>query len=72
MLSGTATKGKDYQKIVGTVDIPMGASIVDVTIMPKKDALKEGDETAILTIKPTLRYIVGPAGSATVTIEDNN
>ena len=71
-LSGTATNGKDYQNIVGTVDIPMGASFVDVTIMPKKDALKEGDETAILTIKPTLRYIVGPAGSATVTIEDNN
>jgi len=72
MLSGTATNGKDYQNIVGTVDIPMGASFVDVTIMPKKDALKEGDETVILTIKPTLRYIVGPAGSATVTIEDNN
>ncbi len=71
-LSGTATNGKDYQKIDCTVDIPWRESFVDVTIMPKKDALKEGDETVILTIKPTLRYIVGPAGSATVTIEDNN
>ena len=70
-LSGTATNGKDYQRIVGTVDIPMGASFVDLSVMPKTDALTEGSETVILTITPTLRYIVGTSGTATVTIMDN-
>lgn len=70
-VSGTATNGKDYIRIPGTWDIGMNQSFVDIPVMPKADTLAEGSETVILTIKPTLRYIVGTSNSATVTIADN-
>ena len=69
-LSGTATNGKDYVTLDKIVDFPMGDSSVDITVMPKKDALNEGSETVILTITPTTRYKVGSPNTATVTIAD--
>ncbi len=69
-LSGTATNGKDYVTLDKIVDFPMGDSSVDLTVMPKKDALNEKSETVILTITPTTRYKVGSPNTATVTIAD--
>jgi len=42
-----------------------------VTITPVFDAIIEGNETVILTIQPSpTTYLIGAAGSATVTIAD--
>lgn len=70
-VSGTAQNGTDYVRIGKSVDIGIGATSVDIAVMPIKDALSEGTETVILTIAPTTRYSVSSsAGSATVKISE--
>jgi hypothetical protein len=71
---GTATNGSDYASLGGTtivVTIPAGQPSTDVTLSPLADNLVEGEETVVLTISPSLDYVVGTPASATVTIADD-
>jgi hypothetical protein len=71
-LSGTATPGTDYAAAGTSVVIPAGASSAVVNITVLDDAAAEGDETVIATINASPGYIIGAAGSATMTIADND
>ncbi len=68
----TATSGKDYIRLTGTVTIPAGALSATVAVSPRNDKIREGDETVILTIAPRSTYVVGSPGNATVIITDND
>ncbi|BFM38259.1 esterase-like activity of phytase family protein [Synechocystis sp. LKSZ1] len=58
--------------LTGVITIPAGQSFADITITPVDDALQEGDETLTLSLGDTGSYDVGSAGSATITIADND
>ncbi|MFM6410034.1 MAG: Calx-beta domain-containing protein, partial [Microcystis sp.] len=49
-LSGTATKGTDYNNLTGTVSFAAGAATALININPIDDTLAEGSETVILTL----------------------
>jgi hypothetical protein len=67
-VSGTATPGQDYVVLPGTVTIPSGSATATITVTPIDDTLIEPDETVIVSLSGDASYIVGSAGSATVTI----
>jgi K319L-like, PKD domain/Calx-beta domain len=70
---GTAVDG-DFASLGGgtlVVMIPAGETSAMVTITPLPDNLVEGPETVVLTIDPSLRYVVGTPSTATVTIADD-
>jgi hypothetical protein len=72
--AGTATNGSDYTGLGGTAfvaTIPAGASSTTLTLTPLADNLVEGDETAVVTVDPSLAYVVGSPSSATATIVDD-
>ncbi|MFB2920993.1 Calx-beta domain-containing protein [Aerosakkonema funiforme] len=68
---GTATKGTDYNNLPGNIVIPVGQSSVNLPINVIDDTLREGNETAILTLAANSAYTIGNANSGTVTIADN-
>jgi K319L-like, PKD domain/PKD domain/Calx-beta domain len=71
---GTATNASDYASLGGpsfTVTIPAGESAVTLTLTPLADNLVEGDETVVLTVSPSLDYVVGLPAAATATITDD-
>jgi hypothetical protein len=72
--TGTATNGVDYgQDLVGNnFLIPAGAAFVDVTFTPIDDALVEGAETIIATIRTDPRYTIGIPDSAQIIVQDND
>jgi hypothetical protein len=70
--AGQATADDYTPALGGSQIIPAGASFVDVTITPVDDASAEGSEQLTLTLSDTGSYDVGPAASATVTIQDND
>jgi hypothetical protein len=73
--TGTAMNGEDYAGLGGPnflVTIPAGETSAIVTITPVPDNLVEDPETVVLTIEPTLRYVVGTPSMATVTIADDD
>jgi hypothetical protein len=71
-LSGKATNGTDYGKLSGVVTFPDGSATVNVFVAPIQDMAIEGDETVILTLKPTTAYTVSETSkTATVTILDD-
>jgi len=73
--SGSAGNGVDYEPLGGAsfeVDIPAGESFVDVVITPRPDNLVERpDEVATVGMLPGGTYVIGPQGSADVTIADD-
>lgn len=72
--SGTASNGSDYVHIGGpnfALTIPANQTSATVTLTPIDDGAVEDAETVVLTINPSTRYIIGPPGTATVTIADN-
>jgi hypothetical protein len=71
-LSGTATNGTDYNRLTGTVTIPVRASSATISVSPKNDKIVEGNETVALTIAPGTSYVVGSPGDATVIIRDDD
>jgi hypothetical protein len=71
-VTGLATNGKDYTKLSGKVKIPAKKTSVTLSVKPKNDKTKEGDETIIVTLTDGQGYVVGVPGSATVTIHDND
>ncbi len=72
MSSNSAVNGTDYTSLNGTVTIPSGSSTITLTLIPKDDAIAEGDETAVLTISSSSAYFRGSPSSATVTIHDDD
>jgi len=69
-LGGTAQPGVDYQVMDNTADFDAGSDTAYVTVMPRNDALNEGNETVTLTLTPDAGYTVGTTASATATIAD--
>jgi serine protease len=70
-ISGTATNGRDYNNLTGTVTFAAGASTVDILVNPIDDTLKEGLETVVLTLASDPNYQIGTSNTATVNIIDN-
>ena len=54
------------------VDIPANATFAVATITPVDDAVAEGNETAVFTIRPNANYEVGDPRTVTLTIVDND
>lgn len=79
-LSGTAAKGGDYgaaPDLTGSIVIPAGSSSVSVVVTPLEDALCEGTETVIVTLKSDPSYNLAPCYEdcpieAMITIVDND
>lgn len=71
-ITGTATKGTDYQTISNSVTMDVGFLSATITITPIDDATIEGSETVVLTLTASPEYNLGAAKSATVTILDND
>lgn len=69
-VGGSATNGTDYTSLSGAATIPAGASATTITVVPKRDTRKEGNETVITTLAGSTEYITGTPDSATVTISD--
>jgi hypothetical protein len=69
---GQASAADYTPALTGSQVIPAGAGFVDVTITPVDDAIAEGPETLTLMLSDTGSYDVGPDGSATITIQDND
>jgi hypothetical protein len=69
-MSGTSGSG-DYVSFGTSVEIPAGATFVDLTLTPVDDAVVEAAETAILTLAAGAGYRVASPSVATVTITDN-
>jgi hypothetical protein len=71
--AGSATNGKDYQTLTGSVTIPPGASSATIIVTPIDDGIVvEGDETVIVQLLANASYNLGTAKSATVTIVDKD
>jgi hypothetical protein len=70
-VSGTATAGKDYFALPGSVTIDAGALGRAITLTPKEDSLMEGVETVIVTLTPDAVYTVGSPANATVEISSD-
>lgn len=71
-LSGIAIDGTDYKTLATSVTIAAGAASAAIQVEPLEDQVAEGDETVHLSLKQAADYTVGAAGSATVTIADND
>ncbi len=70
-VSGTATSGRDYNTLPGTVTIPAGAASATILLTPRNDTLTEGDETVVVFVADSATYNVGWPNSGTVTILDD-
>jgi uncharacterized delta-60 repeat protein len=71
LVTGTATSGRDYDPLPGTVTIPAGAVSASFLLTPRNDSLTEGNETVLVFLGDSATYNVGPPNSATVTILDD-
>jgi hypothetical protein len=70
-LGGTAANASDYAFIAGNQTIPANQTSATKTILPLADNRVEGPETVISTVEPSPNYLIGPSGTATVTIADD-
>ena len=76
-ITGTAAYERDYllsgiagPALRGYAVIPKNASFISLIVNPLRDRRTEGDETIIVTLKPTKDYQIGTPDTATVTIKD--
>lgn len=72
-LTGTATKGTDFDDLTGSVVIPAGKASVDLVVKTKQDTTFEGPETVILTLSTDDAYQLDTekkAATATITDDD--
>jgi hypothetical protein len=79
-LGGTATEGADYAPLSGSVVLPAGIASADLIITPVDDAVRDVNESVVLTLVPSgcpalfppaECYLIGGSASATLTILDN-
>jgi hypothetical protein len=77
-ISGTAANGVDYEQLTGSVEFAPGQSMATVLVTPIDDFKMEPRETITLRLLPSqatgrdAAYRIRGAGSATVTIGDND
>jgi hypothetical protein len=71
-LAGAATQGVDYEALSGSLTIPVGASTASVTITPIDDALVEGAEGVLISLRPDPAYVVVTPGVAGLNIADDD
>jgi hypothetical protein len=69
-IGGTATNGKDYETLPGSVKIPAGVDSTIIMINPLPDRETEGTETVILKLSEDPAYKVGDPGEATIVIKE--
>jgi hypothetical protein len=69
-VEGTATSGSDFVPLSGSVTFGASDLSVDLAITPIDDSVSELPETVVVTLVPGGGYV--GAGSATVTIADND
>ena len=71
-VSGSATNGTDYNRLSGTVTIPVGRSSVTLSVSPVDDSLVEGTETVVVTLNAGAAISVNATrGSASISLQDN-
>jgi hypothetical protein len=61
-LAGSASNGVDYLQLPGSVTIPIGQRFARIVVVPRKDAIREGQEDVRITLRPP------PAGAASYTL----
>jgi len=71
-ITGTATNGTDYTKLLTAVTIDAGDKTATLDVTPVDDSTVEVDETVIATVAANANYVVGTDKSATVTIAEND
>jgi putative intracellular protease/amidase len=71
-VGGTATAGRDYVALSGSVVIPAGATSAAITVTPVDDPTDEPDETVTLTLRASTAYQLGSTTAGTATIADND
>lgn len=69
-LGGSASPEDDYLVWENNVTFAIGADTAYVTVLPRNDALQEGNEDITLTLSPGNGYTVGTSSTATVTVQD--
>lgn len=75
-VAGTATRGIDYTGVrtaasTHTLSFAVGASQATLSLDPAADTDLEPDETVSLTLAPGSNYTIGPKGTATGTIRND-
>jgi hypothetical protein len=73
-VNGSAINGADYLPIGNSIVIPAGSASIPLTVTPIDDAIKENNETVVITLapSPTSTYSVTTTTPQTVTISDND
>ncbi|NNC92094.1 MAG: DUF5011 domain-containing protein [Acidimicrobiia bacterium] len=71
-VSGTADSPADFAAIAPALEIPTGASSVQIDVLPADDELEEGPETVVITLLSGPGYIVGTPDTAEVFIIDDD
>ena len=72
IVAGTATAGKDYTSLSGSITIPAGAGSATFVLTPIDDPAVEGAETVVVTLTAKSTYeVISPSG-ATATIADDD
>lgn len=71
-IAGRAVHGADYRRLEGRAQIPAGASSTTVEIYPYDDSVDEGVQDIILSLRSTTSYTIGGAGSASMSIIDDD
>ena len=71
-LKGTAINGTDYETLSGVATILAGETSAVVTVTPKDDAKREGNESVVLVLEPGEGYSLASASAATVKIVDHD
>ena len=68
--SGTAKPGVDFQPLPSNVTFAVGATNVNIAVVPIATAWGTSNKTLVLTLSPNLNYIAAssPSNTATVTI----
>jgi hypothetical protein len=70
--TSTATRGRDFETLGGTVTIPAGATSVSFSLVPIDDDDVEDSETVQITIRADPAYLRTKKHSAQVVIADND
>jgi len=72
LASPTTGAAVSYSGSAGTFTIPAGATSIDIELTALRDFLKEGDETATITLTPSTQYDITPGSeSGDVTVKDS-
>lgn len=71
-VSGSATSSVDYAAIGNSVVIPAGSASATLSVNVINDTFYEGNETVVVTLSANSAYAVGAAGTATVTIAEDD